>query len=35
MTDRSVLGWEAVAEHETDTITNKSDNGKKIRQTET
>ena len=30
--DRSVLGWDTVAEYEADPIANDSDDGKKIRQ---
>ena len=33
MADRSVLGWDAVAEYEADPIGSDSDDGKKIRQT--
>ena len=33
MADRSVLGWDAVAEYEADPIASDSDDGKKIRQT--
>ena len=34
MADRSVLGWDTVAEYETDPIASNSDDGKKIRQAE-
>ena len=32
MVDRSIVGWETVAEYETDPIANDSDDGKKIRE---
>ena len=32
--DRSVLGWDTVAEYEADSIASDSDDGKKIRQAE-
>ena len=34
MADRSVLGWDTVAEYENDPIASASDDGKKIRQAE-